>query len=649
MPRSTRPAVRLAALASVVAATVATFATAPSTAAEPAGTPATLAPRVVELDLPVPSRANMATLAGRTTARFALVGVTWPQQSGDEAVTAQVRVRIDGRWTGWQRLTVAHGHTPDRVQASARAGTEPLWVGAADGVEARVGTSSGTPLRGAKLSLVDPGTSAQDAPAALDRQASAARTTAAAPAPYPQPAIVTRAGWGADESLRSQNPGCTVPSYTPTVKVAFVHHTVGTNNYQPANSAGLVRGIYAYHVQSQRYCDLGYNFLVDKFGRVFEGRYGGLHVPVLGAHTAGYNSNAFGVSLMGDFQTAEPAAAMMEATAKVIAWKLDGHYRNPNGTAVLNDKTFNVVAGHRDGVATECPGERVYAKLPQLRQRVFALMGAGYGTEIYTLWQQLGGEAALGGAYWLEHPVGGGRGTWFGQRDLYWSSATGAHSVSGPIKTLHRQLGNAGGALGFPRTEELAAGVAGARLQPFLRAGKGQAVYSSSRTGTHEVLDQIYVKYYGIGAERSLLGLPTTGQRAAHVPQSVWNGFERGRIYSGPQTGARMIHGAINARFAVVAVYRALGLPTSDQLRARTPGAWVQPFQKGRIYWSAGTGTWETYGPIYAQYLKLGADVSRLHLPTSGIYAITGGARQAFQGGWITWSASTGKTVVTYR
>ena len=75
----------------------------------------------------------------------------------------------------------------------------------------------------------------------------------------------------------------------------------------------------------------------------------------------------------------------------------------------------------------------------------------------------------------------------------------------------------------------------------------------------------------------------------------------------------------------------------------------MQPFQQGRIAWSSGTGTWETYGPIYAQYLQLGADVSRLHLPTSGIYAITGGTRQAFQGGWITWSASTGKTVVTYR
>jgi uncharacterized protein with LGFP repeats len=284
-----------------------------------------------------------------------------------------------------------------------------------------------------------------------------------------------------------------------------------------------------------------------------------------------------------------------------------------------------------------------------LRQRVFDLMGRGYGTEIYTLWQQLGGEAALGGAYWLEHPVAGGRGTWFGQRDLYWSPATGAHSVSGAVRALHRQLGNAGGALGFPRSELATSPVPGARVQLFLRAGKGRAAYWSSRTGAHEVLDQIYVKYHGLGGERSLLGLPTTGQRAAHVAQGLWNGFEHGRIYYGPATGARTIHGPIHSRYAVVEVYRALGLPTSDQLPARTAGALVQPFQKGRIYSSAQTGTWETSGAIYSAYLALGADTSRLRLPITGLYSITGGRRQAFQGGWITWSASTNRTFVTYR
>jgi len=650
-------AVQLSALAAVGAAVVVPIVSGPdkpgslaAASAQPAAPRRAVPPRVTEIALPEASARRAASVPARSTASFSLLGVTWPRTTGAEpAVTVMVRVRSAGRWTGWQRLAVDHEHTPDRVEgAQGRDGTEPLWVGAADGVQAIVTASAGTTLRGAKVSLVDPGTSGQDSPTELDSRATTSGVSAAAvsPAPYPQPAIITRRAWGADESLRDYNPDCSVPSYTSTIRAGFVHHTAGSNTYSAAESAGLVRAMYAFHVKSRGWCDLGYNFLVDRYGRVFEGRYGGVHVPVLGAHTGGYNTNSFGVSLMGEFTSTEPTAEIMESTARVLAWKLDGHYRNPRGTTVLGDKTFNVIAGHRDATATECPGARVYARLPWLRTRVLTLMGGGYGTEIYDYSRQLGGEIAVGGSWWLEHAYAGGRATWFTHRDIYWSPATGARSVTGPIRTLHRQLGTV---LGFPRLEEQAAAVSGARVQYFLSAGgAGRAVYWSTGTGAHEVLDSIYIKYRAVGAERSVLGLPGTGQRVAHVAGGYWNGFQRGRIYTGPNSGTHMIHNAINLRFGDPAAYRQLGLPTADQTRARIDGAWVQAFQSGRIYWSSATGAWEVWGPIKTAYDGAGAETSALRLPKTKPYDVTEGRAQDFEGGKITWNATTGASTITY-
>ena len=128
------------------------------------------------------------------------------------------------------------------------------------------------------------------------------------------------------------------------------------------------------------WCDIGYNFLVDRYGTRFEGRYGSLTKPIIGAHTLAFNRDTLGVSAMGDFTTAAAPAPMMSSISQILGWKLSLYNRDPRATDVLTSSggtgakwpagtvvRFNVVSGHRDGYATGCPGDVVYGQLPSLR------------------------------------------------------------------------------------------------------------------------------------------------------------------------------------------------------------------------------------------------------------------------------------------
>lgn len=157
--------------------------------------------------------------------------------------------------------------------------------------------------------------------------------------------------------------------------------------------------MYAYHVKGRGWCDLGYNFLVDRFGRVFEGRYGGAQLPVLGAHTGSFNTNSLGIALIGNFEKAAPTQAMLEKTARVIAWKFDANYRSPKSTVVLAGTKLLTISGHRDTKATACPGAQLYEQLPWLRHRVDVLMGGSVATPIYRFALKLG-LRAVGPPFW---------------------------------------------------------------------------------------------------------------------------------------------------------------------------------------------------------------------------------------------------------
>ncbi|MFD4278462.1 N-acetylmuramoyl-L-alanine amidase [Streptomyces cyaneofuscatus] len=201
--------------------------------------------------------------------------------------------------------------------------------------------------------------------------------------PYigPRPGIVTRKGWGADEKLREKNFG-----YTKTVKAAFVHHSATGNNYTCKQAPSVLRSIYRYHVKSSGWRDFGYNFAVDKCGNIYEGRAGGVTKAVLGAHTLGFNTNTMGIAVLGSYGSTNPPAAAVTAISKLTAWKLGLFGRNPKGKITLvsggSNKykagvkvKMNVISGHRDGFATECPGARLYKKLGKARTSSAKLQG----------------------------------------------------------------------------------------------------------------------------------------------------------------------------------------------------------------------------------------------------------------------------------
>ncbi|HET7659423.1 MAG TPA: N-acetylmuramoyl-L-alanine amidase [Oryzihumus sp.] len=323
----------------------------------------------------------LPTTAPTTTRPFSVLGVTW-QGATPAGLSVSVRVRTGGAWGQWHPLELLDSG-PDPTSAEgrrARQGTEPLLTAPSDGVQVRATSASGDLPSTLGVDLVDSPTAPADATAG---------TTSAPPASASAlglwPGIISRAGWGADESMR-----LCPPEYSNEQLGGVVHHTVSTNNYTAAQTASLIRGIYAYHTRSLGWCDIGYNFLVDRFGRIWEGRYGGTTRAVLGAHTIGFNRQTFGVSAIGNYDTAQPASAMTTAIARIMAYRMSLFHINPTGSAVFTSAgnseypagtrvTKPTLSGHRDFWTTECPGRYLYAKLGGLRTQTRALQGA----EIY--------------------------------------------------------------------------------------------------------------------------------------------------------------------------------------------------------------------------------------------------------------------------
>ncbi|WP_030941674.1 peptidoglycan recognition protein [Streptomyces sp. NRRL S-646] len=197
----------------------------------------------------------------------------------------------------------------------------------------------------------------------------------------PRPRIVTRRGWGADEDLRERG-----FAYTKKVKAAFVHHTSSGNTYRCSQASSVIRAIYRYHVVSMGWRDIGYNFLVDKCGTIYEGRAGGVAKAVRGAHTLGFNNNSMGIAVIGNFSKNKPPAAALKAIARLTAWKLGLYGANPRGKTYLKSSggnlyrkgknvRMNVISGHRDGYPTACPGWQLYRKLGTVRSTAARYQG----------------------------------------------------------------------------------------------------------------------------------------------------------------------------------------------------------------------------------------------------------------------------------
>ncbi|WP_061211119.1 S-layer homology domain-containing protein [Dermabacter hominis] len=189
------------------------------------------------------------------------------------------------------------------------------------------------------------------------------------------PTFITREEWNADTVDTSRL------SYAKELKAICIHHTGGSNTYTAAQSPQVVRGMFTYHTKTLGWADLGYNVVVDKYGQIFEGRAGGLHRNVAGAHARGFNTGSCGISVMGDYMDIPVPTAALNAIATVAAWKLASTFtQDVYGTETWTVTTSNVkrsgtfsmphLFAHRDVNYTDCPGDTYYGQLPNLRSLV---------------------------------------------------------------------------------------------------------------------------------------------------------------------------------------------------------------------------------------------------------------------------------------
>ena len=305
---------------------------------------------------------------------------------GDEGTGVRYRIiSADGVVSPWSRATEAHdAERGDRHFSGVVAVDRPVSI------RWRSIVPKGTHMGAPTLDYLN----------TVDGPRESRRIPATANAAADNPDIITRAEWGADESLKRTSGGCTRRFFRP--QQLFVHHTAGANfDDQPA---ATMRAIYWYHVVRQGWCDVGYNFVIAPDGRVFEGRWARPYSPwelhdsedrknrvVAGAHVSDFNSGSVGISVMGNYSQVRPAPAMRRSLAELLAWEADRHnlkpqgrhtYRNPETGAT---RYLPFIAGHRDAGYTECPGNYLYRSLRSVRRDTAAVMGVGKKESTVTL------------------------------------------------------------------------------------------------------------------------------------------------------------------------------------------------------------------------------------------------------------------------
>uniref|UniRef100_UPI0035628377 N-acetylmuramoyl-L-alanine amidase n=1 Tax=Paraconexibacter sp. TaxID=2949640 RepID=UPI0035628377 len=320
-------------------------------------------PQSFSMDVPGSAfRGGRQTGVLRAPRRFDLLGV---RGAGVRGAGLEVRARPrGGRWSRWAPLDVARHGPDDRGPLAA---SEPVWVGDADELQLR----ARRPLGGVRVAFVAVPADARSAATARAATASARASQAGG-----APPIIGRDVWEAGRC-----PPRTGPSYGQ-VQMAFVHHTVSANDYTARDSAGIVLSICKYHRDSNGWNDIGYNFIVDRFGQIFEGRAGGVDQAVIGAQAEGYNRFSTGVANLGTFSSVPQSDAAIDALGRLIGWKLAVHGAPATGTVQVTSGggktnrypsgrlvTFERISGHRDGCSTECPGNALYAQLPAIRAR----------------------------------------------------------------------------------------------------------------------------------------------------------------------------------------------------------------------------------------------------------------------------------------
>ncbi|HVM33847.1 MAG TPA: N-acetylmuramoyl-L-alanine amidase [Actinomycetota bacterium] len=330
----------------------------------PVPAPAAPGPRTIEVQIPR-TRARSVEHAPRAVRlEFAATHVVFSWNGSIDSAIEYRETNATGATSKW----IGPG-VDEWTRETGRAETGVLSLGDATALEWRPASGLVRNMRITYLNTVDGPTTTRFVPA----------PRMAAPG---APDVVTRAEWGADESISPRSGSCK-RAFAP-VQQLFVHHTAGSNSDEQ-DSAATMRAIYWYHVKTNGWCDIGYNFVVGRDGLVYEGRWARSYAPgethtgedeagraVVGAHVAGYNTGSVGVSLMGNFELEELPTRMRTTLVDFLAWKAQRHGLDPEGrhTYVNGDTKRDLfyIAGHRDAGSTACPGRNVYQILPDIRR-----------------------------------------------------------------------------------------------------------------------------------------------------------------------------------------------------------------------------------------------------------------------------------------
>ena len=640
--------------------------------------------------------------------RFFVAGFTWTGGADlPDGVRIYLRVRENGSWSPWYLSEAADSGRDDR----ATPGTGEFVTGGADAIQASV-VGSSLPA-GLKLALVpsrpqgeevlgaDDLTTTQAAPTPVIEDASAtenqgaqvdlaAMTLPASPASVTRPAaasvaapaavpvvapaattanglpvaVTTRAEWGANASYMSWD-----PEYARAGHVV-VHHTAGTNSYSAGQSASIVRGIYYYHAVTLDWGDIGYNFLVDKFGTVFEGRSGSVAAPAgrmsIGAHARGVNTGTMGISMMGDYSTVSPSDAQLSSVGKMAGWFLKrAGISDVTGWAGLHvwtteryqaGSTISMprILGHRDVGYTTCPGNVGYSKLGTIRAIAKAQGSSpqgGSSSASSTVPQDHPGAVALRGALGANGWIGaatsgvqasakGGVFQSFEHGVGYWSPATGAQFVGEPVLSVWGAYGYQTGSMGYPRSGGVA-GVGGSRHQIF----EGGIAYWRPGGRVSFIHGSILNAWAASGWERSWLGLPTSNETAS-TKGGVFQRFERGVAYWSPATGAQFVGEPVLSVWGAYGYQTgSMGYPRSGGV-AGVGGSRHQIFEGGIAYWRPGGRVSFIHGSILNAWAASGWEHSKVGLPTGrAVRQADGTMTQTFEKGSIS-VAPNGKVTI---